>query len=138
MYCPTYAKKSCKPGTTPGLRTGSGKHRDVLAAGGLPVSELGAFDVPLSRATNDASGRTAKETADGAIRRTSPQWVSADCGIAAPGRLASGQAAHSAVTASGGSACAADQAQDRAAWGFDRVAHHGDTPEPCMDVGFHR
>jgi putative transposase len=94
-------KKNCKPSSSVGRRRTGGGGGDVFRASRLSVSGLGAFDVPLSRAAADVCGRTVKATAAGAVRGTSALWVSADRGVAAAGRLAGGQTAHTAIASSG-------------------------------------
>lgn len=60
-------EKSCEPGQSPGVCAGSGERASVFATAGVPVSEAGAFDVPLSRATANPRGRTVEEAAAGTL-----------------------------------------------------------------------
>ena len=115
------------------LQSGQSGHGD-----GLPVFRVGAFDLPLSGAFGHSGGSTAQERAVGVVRQTSALRLSADGGVAAPERLARGQAAHSTTTASGRTACATDQAKDHSPWCIYWFADHGDASKPCLDVGLHR
>jgi len=105
---------------------------------GLPVSQAGALDIQLSRPASDPGRRAIKEAAVGAVDGASALWLPTHCRVAAPGRLARGQAAHPALASRRRFAGAADQTQNRSAWYFNWVAHHGDASEPCLDVGLHR
>ena len=131
-------EKNCKPGPSASRRRPGGGGGDVFRASGLSVSGLGAFDVPVSRASGHPGGSPVAPAAAGTVRGTSAVWVSADCGVVTAGRMACRQTAHSTTAASGRIACAADEAEGGSAWCFHGFTHHGDASEPCLDVGFHR
>ena len=135
---PEYAKKSCESGAAPDDGAPSGSGRAVFAAGGVSVSPAGALDLQLSRARADREGNAVKATAVGLVGRTSALRVSADRGIAAPGRLAGGQAADPTTAACGRITRAPEQTQAGPAWRIHWLADDGDAPESCVDVGLHR
>ena len=62
-----YAKKSCEPGSAPGISTGSGGPNAVFATAGVSVSEAGTFDLQLSWPATNASRGALKETVDGTV-----------------------------------------------------------------------
>ena len=70
--------------------------------------------------------------------RASTLRVSTDRGVTAPGRLASGQTPHPTIAPGRRAAGSTDEAEADSARGFHWLADHGDTPEPCVDVGLHR
>ena len=86
----------------------------------------------------DREANAVKATAVGLVGRTATLRVSADCRVAAPGRLAGGQGADPTPAACGRITRAPEQTQAGPAWRFHWLAAGGHAPESRVDVGLHR
>ena len=131
-------EKNSKPGASPRLGPESRGGGDLLRAGGVSDSAIGAVNLLVLWSSCLLNAGAPTETTAGVVRRASPLWVSADRGAVASGRLASGQTTDSAVTTRRRSPRTAHQAQGGAAWRLDGLARPSHASWACLDLGLHR